>query len=59
MDDRARQPDFVGESLQPIVPTGDRFGHELEGDSLAEAQIVCAIYLSHRAASQQADDAVA
>jgi hypothetical protein len=32
---------------------------ELEGDRLAELQVVCTIYLAHAAAAEAADDTVA
>ena len=43
---------------QPVAPSRDTLGHQLQRDGLAQAQVVGPIDLAHAATTQQADNAV-
>jgi hypothetical protein len=55
----AREPHLAGEPRRRVLAVAGVRGQQLERDRLIEPQVVGAIYLAHRAASEQADDAVA
>ena len=50
---------FAGEALECLPAACAVEGHQLKRDRLSQLQIVGAIHLSHGAAAEQADDAVA
>jgi hypothetical protein len=59
MGDLAGRAHLVVETVEAAGVVGERFGQELQGDGLAQPQVVRAIDLAHTAAAEQGDDAVA
>jgi hypothetical protein len=57
--DGACDADFAVEARQTLGTVGQTARQELEGDRLAEQQIVGSVHLAHAAAAEQPDDAEA
>lgn len=57
--DLACDADFVEEFLDALLIRGERGGEELQGDDLAEGEVVGAVDLTHAAFAEEAGDAVA
>jgi hypothetical protein len=59
MGDLARRADFVVELREADGIVLEAVGQELQGDRLAEPQIVGAVHLAHAALAEHRDDAIA
>ena len=59
MSDLARDADFLAEAFKAAGVIADGGGEELEGDGLAEFEIIGAVDLAHAALAEHGDDAVA